>query len=86
MITQDSEATSKGATDSDMSPTVGDPPMREVHRTPSHGAAGPIDQEAHHPVELVTSNAASMVAPPPDGGFWAWMSVVSGFFAIMNTW
>ncbi|KAH7118474.1 riboflavin transporter MCH5 [Dactylonectria macrodidyma] len=23
---------------------------------------------------------------PPNGGFWAWMSVVSGFFIIMNTW
>ncbi|CRK20754.1 MFS-type transporter dbaD like protein [Verticillium longisporum] len=23
---------------------------------------------------------------PPDGGLWAWLSVVSGFFIIMNTW
>lgn len=23
---------------------------------------------------------------PPDGGMWAWLSVVSGFFVIMNTW
>jgi hypothetical protein len=60
--------------------------MREAHRTPSYGAGHIDDQEAHHPVELVTSNAASLVAPPPDGGFWAWMSVVSCFFAIMNTW
>ncbi|KAI9146913.1 riboflavin transporter MCH5 [Paramyrothecium foliicola] len=28
----------------------------------------------------------SSVILAPDGGFWAWMSVVSGFFIIMNTW
>ncbi|KAK4153613.1 hypothetical protein C8A00DRAFT_33633 [Chaetomidium leptoderma] len=37
-------------------------------------------------LEFVPSNTASLVAPPPDGGFWAWMTVVSGFFAILNTW
>ncbi|KAH7150666.1 riboflavin transporter MCH5 [Fusarium sp. MPI-SDFR-AT-0072] len=38
------------------------------------------------PLEVIPSNTASLVAPPPDGGFWAWISVVSGFFIILNTW
>lgn len=85
MIIQHPATTSERSMDSDVSPTARNYPMRKVDRVPGY-RVGHVDQEAHHPVELVTSDATSMVAPPPDGGFWAWMSVVSGFFAIMNTW
>ncbi|EWY79900.1 hypothetical protein FOYG_16965 [Fusarium oxysporum NRRL 32931] len=39
-----------------------------------------------HEIVHVPSRQSSFVSAPPDGGFWAWMSVVSGFFIILNTW
>ncbi|EGY17607.1 riboflavin transporter MCH5 [Verticillium dahliae VdLs.17] len=31
-------------------------------------------------------SSGSSETQPPEGGLWAWLSVVSGFFVIMNTW
>jgi hypothetical protein len=73
MTARDVDKTPEGSTEHNLPVVVGDFFLREAATPLGHGTRS-VNDEDRHPIEYVPSNTASLVAPPPDGGFWAWMS------------
>ena len=49
-------------------------------------AAAATDGKEHEKLSLQRSKSVTNAASIPDGGLWAWLQVLGGFFLLFNSW